>query len=215
MRLFFFLLLLAVTSFVGYHHYSVSYKTMQQSTVRVVSHEDGKVKGHCSGVYLGDGEILTAAHCKNQYDFYVQVKGSDRKYPAQWIDRSYSKEEFPEKDLGLLKTYDLPIEAATIDCDPLSAGSGVYAVGHPKKLLWTVTKGTVTTTVPRDESIEGNWIQMDVTIDNGNSGGPVFDRWGNVVGIVSHTMIQGKARMNFINSPHSYAVSSKMICDFL
>ena len=94
-------------------------------------------------------------------------------------------------------------------------GSEVYAVGHPKNLNLTVTQGTVTTLGPRAEGVEGNWIQMDMTIDKGNSGGPVFDRFGNLVGILSHSMIAGHGRLGAINSPHSYAASGEMICGYI
>jgi S1-C subfamily serine protease len=179
--------------------------------------QDGNTVGHCSGVYLGEGKVLTAGHCNREdTEVFIKTYNSDELHKAEWIkDRWNRGDGIPVSDLGLLKTKDLPIPVATVACDRLSVGTKVYAVGHPRNLLWTVTEGTVTTLVPRHKSVDGHWIQMDLTIDRGNSGGPVFDRFGNLVGIISHSMIAGRGRMSVINSPHSYAVSPDKVCGFI
>jgi len=201
-----------------YQNFPVPYETMQKSTVRVVISVEGNPVGHCSGVYLGDGKVLTAGHCNRgeEHDVHVSTYGSDEVTPAQWVKSTFKVgDTIPQEDLAVLKTEDLDIPAATVRCGGLSVGTKVYAAGHPKNLSWTVTKGTVTTLVPREEDSEGDWVQMDITIDQGNSGGPVFDRFGNLVGILSHSMVAGHGRLGTINSPHSYAASGEIICNYL
>ena len=210
----------AIVAMGGYYVYPVPYETMQKSTVRVTMLVDGNVAGHCSGVYLGDGRVLTAGHCNRGPDFDVYISTYDA--PEEYISATWEKsvlktgDHVPLEDLGVLKVEeDIGVPTVTVRCDDLSVGAEVYAVGHPKNLRWTVTRGTVTTNVPRDAEAGDNWIQMDVTILKGNSGGPVFDRFGRLVGIMSHTMIAGHGRMGAINSPHSYAASGEEICKFI
>ena len=63
--------------------------------------------------------------------------------------------------------------------DALKVGEDVVAIGHPLGLEATVTKGIVS--AKRDKI----WIQTDAAVSKGNSGGPLIDRYGRVVGINS------------------------------
>ena len=78
--------------------------------------------------------------------------------------------------------------AALADSDALRVGSIVVALGHPRGLRRTVTAGVVHALVP---ALPGGrrWIQADLRLAPGNSGGPLADPAGQVVGI--NTMIAG------------------------
>ena len=77
--------------------------------------------------------------------------------------------------------------AASADSDALRVGALVVAVGHPLGLRRTLTAGVVHG-FPLSRS-GGRWIQADVRLAPGNSGGPLADTTGRVVGI--NTMIAG------------------------
>lgn len=209
--------------FVLYLYYTTpDFRYMQNATVKVgiVDRQTGDVAGHCSGVYLGDGYVLTAGHCVQSTDTYrhfVLSYDSEDRVGAEVVVSDWDKQEGKRgwlNDIGLLKVSREPdARRADLDCSPMTRiGEEVYAVGMPKMLRWTVTKGRIITTLPRPEWGDGNWLQLDITITGGNSGGPVFDWKGDVVGIVSHIMTSGGVTGR---SPtgHAFAVSGPTICE--
>ena len=69
------------------------------------------------------------------------------------------------------------------DAGRLHPGDSVFAVGMPRKLAFTVSRGIVSY-VGRE--LEGtHYLQVDMNINDGNSGGPVVDSTGEVVGVMS------------------------------
>jgi serine protease Do len=94
----------------------------------------------------------------------------------------------PETDLALLTVHP-PYTLQTVrfgDSDRLRAGDTVIAVGNPYGLSNTVSTGIVSA-LNRDigESDYDDYIQTDAAINHGNSGGPLFDMNGEVIGINS------------------------------
>jgi serine protease Do len=89
-------------------------------------------------------------------------------------------------DLALLKvTTDHPLKAVKFgDSDKLRLGQWVIAIGNPFSLGGTVTAGIVSA---RHRDINSgpydNYIQTDAAINRGNSGGPLFDLDGDVIGV--------------------------------
>ena len=75
------------------------------------------------------------------------------------------------------------------DSDAISVGENVYAIGNPLgELTFTFTGGYVSAkdrSVTMSDGTVMNMIQTDTAINSGNSGGPLFDKYGQVVGIVS------------------------------
>lgn len=67
---------------------------------------------------------------------------------------------------------------------PLSSpkdGEPIFVIGHPQGLRFTLSNGIISRG-------EGSLIQISAPVSPGNSGGPVYDEWGNLVGIVSGTV---------------------------
>jgi putative serine protease PepD len=75
------------------------------------------------------------------------------------------------------------------DSSKVAVGDGVVAIGDPFGLAGTVTSGIVSATGREIQATNGapieNAIQTDAAINHGNSGGPLFDMQGNVIGITS------------------------------
>ncbi|MEP7186420.1 MAG: Do family serine endopeptidase [Rhodanobacter sp.] len=131
-----------------------------------------------------DGYILTNNHVVDHAD-KVTVRLQDRRtLTAKVIGTD------PTYDIALLKVDaggDLP--AVTIgDSHSLKAGQWVLAIGSPFGFDYTVTQGIVSAVGrnlgQRDQPYT-SFIQTDVPINRGNSGGPLFDLQGRVVGINS------------------------------
>jgi serine protease Do len=131
-----------------------------------------------------DGYILTNHHVVDGAE-EIQVQFSDRsEYSATVIGSDR------RSDLALLKieAKDLPsLEFA--DSEEIKVGSWVLAIGSPFGLDYSVTAGIVSAigrSLPTDRGENYvPFIQTDVAINRGNSGGPLFNLEGDVVGINS------------------------------
>lgn len=139
-------------------------------------------RGTGSGFIISDdGLIMTNAHV---------VEGADR-----IVVRLTDKREFTGKVLGTDKQTDIAIvkiDAKNLpvlkigDSQKLKVGEWVAAIGSPFGLDNTVTAGIVSAlsrNLPTDQYVP--FIQTDVAVNPGNSGGPLFNMAGEVVGINS------------------------------
>lgn len=137
-----------------------------------------------SGVYIGNGEILTAAHVAKEADangklFVSNADGDKASATVLWFDEA--------TDVGLLKLDDasLSLYAAPMACmkPDASVGDEVQTIGNPLGLLNIHTYGRVASTVRVE--YKRSVFFADVTIAPGSSGGPLFNKAGEVVGINS------------------------------
>src|SRR5271156_4105738 len=126
-----------------------------------------------------DGLVLTNAHVVDGAK-EVTVKLSDhREFKAKVLGADKSS------DIAVLKIdgHDLPIVRIG-DSDQLGVGDYVLAIGEPFGLEETATAGIVSA---KGRSLPGDgyvpFIQTDAAVNPGNSGGPLFDANGTVVGI--------------------------------
>ena len=142
----------------------------------------GIMRGTGSGFIVSpDGYILTNAHVVSQAD-EVTVKLTDRReFPAKVVGSD------PRTDVAVIKidAKDLPVVSIGDDRN-LKTGEWVLAIGAPFGLENTATAGIVSGT---SRAIGGDsivpFIQTDVAVNPGNSGGPLFNLKGEVVGINS------------------------------
>lgn len=128
-----------------------------------------------------DGIIVTNAHVAAFGPLDVQLWDGTR-VPAELISRD------PARDLAVLRVSNSGLPAATIaDSDALRVGELVIAIGNPFGFIGALTTGVVHAVgrVPGLGPVK--WIQADVRLAPGNSGGPLADAQGHVVGI--NTMI--------------------------
>jgi len=140
------------------------------------------IRGEGSGFIISpDGVILTNAHVvKGAKE--VTVKMTDRReYRAKVLGSD------PQTDVAVLKikASNLPVVKVG-DVNSLEVGEWVLAIGSPFGLENTATAGIVSAkgrSLPDDTSVP--FIQTDVAVNPGNSGGPLFNSRGEVVGINS------------------------------
>ncbi len=143
---------------------------------------EGPSRGMGSGFIVGaDGVILTNAHVVDGAD-EVMVKLLD-------------KREFKAKVLGVDKTTDIAvikIDAKDLPVvrignpDAARVGEWVVAIGAPYGLENTVTSGIISAksrSLPGDAAVP--FIQTDAAVNPGNSGGPLFNLKGEVIGVNS------------------------------
>ena len=95
-----------------------------------------------------------------------------------------------DNDIAVLRIEVGNLQTVTLgDSDALNVGENVYAIGNPLgELTFTFTGGYVSAkdrSVTMSDGTVMNMLQTDTAINNGNSGGPLFNEYGQVVGIVS------------------------------
>src|SRR3546814_13444327 len=90
-----------------------------------------------------------------------------------------------QRDVALVKLEGAGYPALPVRETPVRVAEEVYAVGAPrmKELGWTVTRGVVSSYRLAMPPEQLDYIQADVSVHGGNSGGPLLDRAGNGVGI--------------------------------
>lgn len=142
--------------------------------------------GHGSGFLISsDGYLLTNRHVVGGAK-YVKVRFADGTESLGEVVRSDNR-----RDVALVKVSPGRQAPLVLRTPPAAVGEAVFAVGTPldPKFQGTVTKGIVSAT----RTYEGlPYIQSDVVINGGNSGGPLLDEAGAVIGIcVSGMEING------------------------
>ena len=144
-----------------------------------------------SGFFItDDGYVLTNYHVistAHQYGYSVSVLTYDgTTYQATIVGVD------EDNDIALLKIDASGVTPVTFgDSDSMAVGDTVYAVGNPLgELEFTMTSGmisaldrTITTSDGTDSGI--NMFQIDAAVNAGNSGGPVYNTSGQVIGIVT------------------------------
>ena len=136
------------------------------------------VTGHGSGFVIDDsGYILTNRHVVQDAKQVVVKLASGEEIKGDVLRRN------KKRDVALIK-IDLPetAKALSIQTNQAPVGSEVLVVGTPlmEKLSNSVTKGVVSAYREKDGL---NWIQSDVTVMPGSSGGPMLDKDHQVIGI--------------------------------
>ena len=165
------------------------YRKVNPSTVTVAAELPRGGMSIGTGVIMtGDGYIITNAHVIAGSTVCHVILDSGARYTASLVGYD------TEKDLAVIKAEATDGHAAQGlpaaefgDSDALSVGDTVYAIGNPLgvELRGTLTDGIVSA-INRDVDVEGvtmTLIQTNAALNNGNSGGPLINEYGQVVGI--------------------------------
>jgi serine protease Do len=168
---------------------------LRRSTVQVNFHEAGRQRAQRSGgsgiIWAADGLILTNAHVARAPEAEIEL-WDGRRFPARVTSRD------PRRDLASLRVAATGLEPVTPgDSAALRPGELVIAIGNPLGFAGALSTGIVHSTGER-------WIHADVQLAPGNSGGPLANAHGQVIGV--NTAIVNGLGM---------AVPSKVALDFL
>ena len=140
----------------------------------------------CSGTVINEkGHILTNFHCvykQKTINMYYWDEDDWHEYNVKIIG------EDPLADLVLLEVIGLKRKVPYLkfaEEEDIYSGEEVFAFGHPMGMAWSLSKGIISSTnrYARHPYIKS--IQVDAAINKGNSGGPVFNEKGEVVGIAT------------------------------
>lgn len=163
------------------------YAKVTPSVVTVLGRQsDGYSSVGTGVIFSADGYIVTNCHVINGSRscsvLITDSYGADREYRARLV--GYDR----DVDLAVLKVEapDLPAAEFGVS-DDLQVGEPAYAIGNPLgvDLRSTMTSGIISA-INRDVDVDGvtmTLIQTDAALNSGNSGGPLINQYGQVVGI--------------------------------
>jgi S1-C subfamily serine protease len=170
------------------------------------------VGGLGSGVLISDdGKVATAAHVVQTADEIMVQFISGEKIKAR------VRGSEPGSDVALLQLERLPAVAHVApigDSDAVQVGDEVFVVGAPLGITHSLTVGHISARRMDDNFTSGFYstevFQTDAAINQGNSGGPMFNLNGEVIGIVSYIISQsgGFEGLGFV-------ITSKMFTQLL
>ena len=153
-----------------------------------VNQTDSSSSSLGAGFFVVPNLIVTNAHVvADGNNIFVQAHDSSAQFTATVIAKNQTT------DIALVKINDWQGYIKTnnyrvlelVSSRDLSLGDEVWSIGHPWGLYWTVSHGIVSSTQRRIDSSMMFYIQTDAAIHQGNSGGPLLNSNGDVVGIIS------------------------------
>lgn len=138
--------------------------------------------GHGSGVYIGGGIIITAAHVTTNGVASVKFEdGTEEKATLLWQNTDY--------DVAAVKIEKHSRAAAIIDCTRQPMGEAITAIGSPGVMDFVALRGYLAGKV---RPMAPKWKEVlvaDISGAGGLSGGPVFGEMDTVIGIVVGGML--------------------------
>ncbi len=151
---------------------------VQRATPAVVLLRGAQIQG--TGFLITDtGVIATNAHVVRDQPRLTAVLAHGEEQPARivFVDA--------ELDFALVKIDGAGMPHLVLaDLSDVASGESVIAIGNPGAgMPNSVTKGIVSAVGPKPELGTGTWIQTDAAVNPGNSGGPLLDSAGEVIGI--------------------------------
>lgn len=171
---------------------SLVYQVIQPSLVLIQT--EGKSQSDESGFGLGSGvvvdsfgDILTSLHVIQGASRITVTFADGTESEAQIIT------EMPELDLAVIQALDTPlfvVPATLGNPGSMRVGDEAYVVGNPFGLYSSMSSGVISGfdrvfRVPDSDLEIPGMIQFDAAANPGNSGGPLLNRYGHVIGIVT------------------------------
>lgn len=152
-----------------------------------------------SGFAIDKNTIITNAHVVSGFST-VTVKlygGKSCVGKVTKIDKNI--------DLALIQVDESLTPLKLVSEDSISIGKEVYAIGAPEDIPYTMTKGIVSA---KNRKIKNNqYIQIDASINSGNSGGPLINENGEVIGINTMKLLEAEGI--------GFAIGTSTINDFI
>jgi serine protease Do len=189
----------------------------------------GKGNGGTGSIIREDGLVITNAHLFTRED-------SPRLVSDIWVFLKPEKVTGnPKADLvrrykGEIVAYDLDLDLALVkilkldapltqvrfgDSDKIGVGDQAYAIGHPEQGgLWSLTTGVISAHRSNYGGVSGkDLFQTEASINRGNSGGPLLDVQGVMIGV--NSMIARKAEDGLAITDVNFSIKSNVALNWL
>ena len=191
------------------------YRQVNPSVVTVMAQLGEQEASVGTGViFSADGYILTNYHVLEGGSACTVYLYNDHAYEAWYVAGD------AESDLAVLKVDQTGLPAAEFgDSELLTVGDTVYAIGNPLgyELRGTLTDGIVSA-INRDVWVDGrtmNLIQTNAALNSGNSGGPLINVYGQVVGINTVKMSSSYSNVEGLGFAIPSATIKRLVNDLL
>lgn len=136
-----------------------------------------------------DGTIMTAAHVVQMAEDVAVRWVTGDVSPARVVSTN------PSADVAIIRAEQVPASVAPLvlaDSDRVRVGEQVFIIGAPMSYAHSLTVGHVSARRAPEDLFGGiepvELLQTDAAINEGNSGGPMFNMKGEVIGVVSHIL---------------------------
>ena len=189
-----FLLCFSILMFFGVSAQAITKEVIEEVKKSVVLLSLNKLKNPpvnarnalCSGTVINEqGHILTNFHCvyeQKTLNMYYWDEDDWHEYKVKVIGQD------PLADLVLLEVIGLKRKVPYLKfakLEDIHLGSEIFVLGHPMGMAWSLSKGIISSNERYSRHPYINSIQVDAAINKGNSGGPVVNEKGEIVGIAT------------------------------
>ncbi len=159
--------------------YSSVYKKVEKSIVNIIQLSGSTAVSTATGTIIGDGTyVLTCSHCVNtKFQNGIFIK------PNSFIPGTIVFND-SVMDIAILQfTSSLGEGLKMVSSDKMEIGNEIFTVGFPYNFPSekTLTAGNIA-------AFEDNLIKIDTSVNNGNSGGPLLNIDGEIVGVINTKM---------------------------
>ncbi len=207
------------------------YQQTSDSVVLIVASSGGG-----GGSMLGTGSIITKSGIVITNAHVVVDSATGRPYPSirvylkpAEVTGSLSKDLVNPHE-AKVAAYDKDLDLAALKVKGLSSGQDiitlandkeimigeeVVAIGHPEQGgLWTLTYGRISSQISNQSKVKGkNVFQTDTSLNRGNSGGPLLDRRGYMVGVNTNIARRGSGDLAITGV--NFALKSSVVNNWL
>ncbi|MBI3995914.1 MAG: trypsin-like peptidase domain-containing protein [Nitrospirae bacterium] len=206
------------------------YQTIGPGVVLILASDDGRLgSGGTGSILRADGLVITNAHVVinketnrpyRRLSLFLKperVTGNMDKDLTRRVEAKLVAHD-AALDIALLRMENPPAGLTVVSLgnpEEVAIGDPVVAIGHPETGgLWTLTTGTISAEIENFNGVKGKDIfQTETSLNRGNSGGPLLDGRGAMVGV--NTMISRKAADGLTITSINFAVKSSVARQWL
>lgn len=165
------------------------YAKASDKVAMVLCYKDGIPYSQGSGFFINANTLVTNYHViEGSTKIELKLTGKEEVFKGAKVIKAA-----PDYDLAIIQTNKqfpyLPIDSTLSD----KVGSKIYTIGNPRGLEGTISEG-ILSGVRNDEDVD--YLQITAPISPGNSGGPVINKMGKVIGVSTFT-VRNSQNLNF------------------